>query len=136
MWKIRRDQLITNGIDDPRQWVRCGQDVIKKMDEEKFGNKKPDLFLVCLFHHQQTNISMLYCNFSIESNFPTRLYLYASLFDNLVLKVNNIDNDQIVNKHLFCMWYTVLTRYAEDKNTNQIDYVNPTMLILNIYKPD
>ena len=92
-WKIRRDQLTTIRIDDPRQWVRCGQDVIKKIDEEQFGNKKPDLSLVCLFHHQYTNISMLYCNVSTEENFPTRLYLYASLFDNLVLKVNNIDND-------------------------------------------
>jgi hypothetical protein len=41
-WKQRRDQLIQRGINDPRMWVRCGENVIQDVNVK-------DLRLVCFF---------------------------------------------------------------------------------------
>ena len=47
-WKVRRNKLITNGINNPRRWARYGQDVISQIDETHYGTEKSDLTLVCL----------------------------------------------------------------------------------------
>ena len=48
-WKQRRDQLIINGINDPRQWARCGNDVIDNLNEDDFNIEKSELRLILLF---------------------------------------------------------------------------------------
>ena len=48
-WKIRRNRLIPNRINDPRRWARYGQDVINKIDKTQYGIEKSDPTLVCLF---------------------------------------------------------------------------------------
>ena len=48
-WKERRDELIMSGIEDPKQWARCGADVISSVNEHDFNIEKSDLRLVLLF---------------------------------------------------------------------------------------
>ena len=48
-WKERRDTLISNNINDPRQWARSGNDVIESINEDSFNIEKSDLCLVLLF---------------------------------------------------------------------------------------
>ena len=36
-WKVRQNELITNGINDPRKWARYGQDVMNQIDETQYG---------------------------------------------------------------------------------------------------
>ena len=49
-WKERRDYLIRNGINDPRQWAKCGQEVIQNHNFSGFGMESNDeLKLVLLF---------------------------------------------------------------------------------------
>ena len=48
-WKERRDTLISNNINDPRQWARSGNDVIESINEDSFNIEKSDLRLVLLF---------------------------------------------------------------------------------------
>ena len=48
-WKERRDFLIRNGINDPRQWARSGNDVIQNINDVSFNVDKSELRLVLLF---------------------------------------------------------------------------------------
>ena len=48
-WKEKRDELIMNGIKDPKQWSRCGADVILSMNQYDFNIEKSDLRFVLLF---------------------------------------------------------------------------------------
>ena len=48
-WKDNREMLIRNDIMDTRVWARGGQDVINRLDVERFGVQQSDLRLVLLF---------------------------------------------------------------------------------------
>ena len=48
-WKIRRDQLRVDGNDDPRDWAKCGEDVIRAESGNIFGDDVSPLKLVLLF---------------------------------------------------------------------------------------
>ena len=48
-WKERRDILIQNGINDPRQWARSGNDIIEDIDVDYFAIERSELRLVLLF---------------------------------------------------------------------------------------
>ena len=39
-WKERRNILIHEGFEDPRQWFRIGKDLIQEFDDEVYGNFK------------------------------------------------------------------------------------------------
>ena len=48
-WKRRRDQLRREGNDDPRDWAKCGEDVIRAETNNIFGDTQSTLKLVLLF---------------------------------------------------------------------------------------
>ena len=48
-WKRRREQLRREGNDDPRDWARCGEDVIRAETNDPFGEEHSNLKLVLLF---------------------------------------------------------------------------------------
>ena len=49
-WKIKRDQMQRDGIQDPRLWAKNGQTVINDVvDRHDFNVQESDLALVCLF---------------------------------------------------------------------------------------
>lgn len=48
-WKLRRNELISDGNDDPRAWAKCGKDVILQLNNDPFGMSRSDLKLVLLF---------------------------------------------------------------------------------------
>ena len=50
VWKEKRDQLIRNGVNDPKAWAYCGEEIINIINEDRFGIKPSDLTLVCLFN--------------------------------------------------------------------------------------
>jgi predicted GIY-YIG superfamily endonuclease len=50
MWKVKRDGLIRNGVNDLKAWASCGSEIIAELDEENFGVNPSDLTLVCLFN--------------------------------------------------------------------------------------
>ena len=49
VWKERRDQLRRNGVNDIKEWARCGAEIIEEVNEKNFGVKSTNLTLVCLF---------------------------------------------------------------------------------------
>ena len=48
-WKERRDVLIRNGINDVRQWAKCGNDVIQHLNEGDNIFERCELRLILLF---------------------------------------------------------------------------------------
>ena len=48
-WKLKRDQLIRNGINEIKQWVECGRDVINEIALHDDTIVQSDLALVLLF---------------------------------------------------------------------------------------
>ena len=48
-WKERRDELINQGIVDPKELALCGNDIIQALTIQQFGVSPSDLTLVCLF---------------------------------------------------------------------------------------
>jgi len=50
IWKEKRDQLIRNGVNDPKSWAYCGEESINFVNEDSFGIKPSDLTSVCLFN--------------------------------------------------------------------------------------
>ena len=49
-WKEKRDDLIWNGIEDPKDWARSGIDMINEVNQNEFPDiSKSDLRLVLLF---------------------------------------------------------------------------------------
>ena len=48
-WKDHRETMTRNGLGDVRLWVRGGQEVINRLDVERFGIQKSNLKLVLLF---------------------------------------------------------------------------------------
>ena len=50
IYKEKWDQLIRNGVNDPKSWAYCGEEIISDLNEERFGVKPTDLTLVCLFN--------------------------------------------------------------------------------------
>ena len=56
-WKVKRDNFITQGINDPKRWAYCGRDVINRVnDNDCFGVLPSELKLVCLFEDHTTTI--------------------------------------------------------------------------------
>ena len=53
---IKRDDLIRNGTDDPKQWARCGTDATHGIDKHMFSVDKTDHRLILLFNDYITNI--------------------------------------------------------------------------------
>ena len=80
---------------------------------------------------QQNNVVMhcLHCSIFTNLYFPFYLPLGYP-----VLKLKNIDNDQIVDNNLFYMQYTVLTRCAEDINENLLNIVQSYKGVLTNYE--
>ena len=48
-WKLKRDQLIRNGINEIKQWAECGRDVINEITLHDDSIVQSDLTLVLLF---------------------------------------------------------------------------------------
>ena len=48
-WKDHRETMTRNGLGDVRLWVRGGQEVINRLDVERFGIQKSNLKSVLLF---------------------------------------------------------------------------------------
>ena len=48
-WKEKRDYLISQGIEDPRQWFQIGTIVIEELDRTSFSKEISELRLVELF---------------------------------------------------------------------------------------
>ena len=48
-WKIKRDRLIINGVNDVKEWAFYGNDIISELNSENFGVRPSDLTLVVLF---------------------------------------------------------------------------------------
>lgn len=48
-WKIRRNELMSDGNNDPRNWARCGNDVISQVEGDVYNTGMTDLKLVTLF---------------------------------------------------------------------------------------
>ena len=48
-WKLRRNELRRDGINDPRLWARCGEDVLRTQNNNVFGSLETELKLVLLF---------------------------------------------------------------------------------------
>ena len=48
-WKIKRDRLIVNGVNDIKEWAYCGNDIISELNAVNFGVRPSDLTLVVLF---------------------------------------------------------------------------------------
>ena len=49
IWKLRRNELRRDGINDPRLWARCGEDVLRTQNNNVFGSLETELKLVLLF---------------------------------------------------------------------------------------
>ena len=47
-WKIKRDRLIINGVNDIKEWAFCGNDIISELKSENLGVRPSDLTLVDL----------------------------------------------------------------------------------------
>jgi hypothetical protein len=49
-WKEKRDDLIQSGIEDPKEWAKCGIDIINEVNQNDFPDvTKSALRLVLLF---------------------------------------------------------------------------------------
>ena len=48
-WEDRRNELVNNGVNDLREWARCGNDVIQNTNEASFNIERQDLRLILLF---------------------------------------------------------------------------------------
>ena len=48
-WEDRRNELFNNGVNDIREWSRCGNDVIQNTNEASFNIERQDLRLILLF---------------------------------------------------------------------------------------
>ena len=48
-WKLRRDELIQDGNNDPRDWARCGEDIIREQHNQSVGAVESNLKLILLF---------------------------------------------------------------------------------------
>jgi predicted GIY-YIG superfamily endonuclease len=48
-WKIKRDRLIANRVNDVKEWAYCGNEIISELNSENFGVRASDLTLVVLF---------------------------------------------------------------------------------------
>ena len=56
-WKVKRDNLIRQGINDQKRWAYCGRDIINRInDNDCFGVLSSELKLVCLFEDHATTI--------------------------------------------------------------------------------
>ena len=54
-WKVKRDNLIRQGINDQKRWAYCGTDIINQINNnDRFGMQSSELKLVCLFEDQAT----------------------------------------------------------------------------------
>ena len=47
-WKQKRDDLISTGIDNPKELIRKGVDVIQSIDEQNFSTDKSNLRFIRL----------------------------------------------------------------------------------------
>ena len=56
-WKVKRDNLIRQGVNDQKRWAYCGTDIINQINNnDRFGMQSSELKLVCLFEdHATTN---------------------------------------------------------------------------------
>jgi predicted GIY-YIG superfamily endonuclease len=50
-WKLKRDHMIRNGINDAKRWAQCGQDVINEITLQDYTIAPSDLTLVLLYQH-------------------------------------------------------------------------------------
>ena len=48
-WKEKRDELIREGINDPREWFRSGSYVISSLDDRLYSKEKRELRMIELF---------------------------------------------------------------------------------------
>ena len=48
-WKVKRNRLIMNGVNDIKEWAYCGNDIISELNARQFGVQPSDLTLVILF---------------------------------------------------------------------------------------
>ena len=48
-WKEKRDYLISQGVEDPRQWFQIGATVIQDLDDTSYQREKSELRLIELF---------------------------------------------------------------------------------------
>ena len=48
-WKEKRDELIREGINDPREWFRSGSYVISSLDDRLYSKQKRELRMIELF---------------------------------------------------------------------------------------
>jgi predicted GIY-YIG superfamily endonuclease len=57
-WKEQRDELITQGYNDPHEWALCGNSVIHNIVTQnelsgQYSVSSHDLNLICLFGHNE-----------------------------------------------------------------------------------
>ena len=45
-WKEKRDFLKIQGINDPKEWFRCGKNVIQDLDDDEYQKEKEELRFV------------------------------------------------------------------------------------------
>ena len=48
-WKLKRDRMIRNGVNNAMSWANCGAEVINDFNVETFGVNPTELTLVSLF---------------------------------------------------------------------------------------
>ena len=48
-WKLKRDRMIRNGVNNATSWANCGAEVINELNVESFGVNPTELTLVSLF---------------------------------------------------------------------------------------